>query len=44
MDTNCVELKDGDGTLIEIDCLTIEDEATKNMGIIADDTSLSQRP
>lgn len=31
MDTACVELKFADGSMISIDCTTVEDEVTKNM-------------
>lgn len=31
IDTACVELKFSDGTMISIDCTTVEDEVAKNM-------------
>lgn len=31
MDTACVELKFADGSMISIDCTTVEDEVAKNM-------------
>ena len=31
MDTACVELRMGDGTLLSIDCTAVENEAAKNM-------------
>ena len=31
LDTACVELRMGDGTLLSIDCTTVENEAAKNM-------------
>ncbi len=31
MDTACVELKFADGSIISIDCTTVEDEVAKNM-------------
>ncbi|MBC5747529.1 hypothetical protein H8Z78_06655 [Dysosmobacter sp. NSJ-60] len=31
LDTACVELRMGDGTLLSIDCTAVENEAAKNM-------------
>ncbi len=31
MDTDCVELKFADGSMISIDCIAVEDEFAKNM-------------
>ena len=31
IDTACVELRMGDGTLLSIDCTAVENEAAKNM-------------